>query len=405
MKKELRILMIDDDDDDFIIVRNIISDINSGIKTKKIYLDCTSTYSEGIKIINEKRHDVYLIDFYLGARLGSDIIREAIENGCEAPLILLTGQDNAEADREALKAGAADYLTKRTLSAEILYRSIRYSIAHSKDMRAIKYINEDLEERVKDRTMVLQEALNELNKTKEELDTALKKEKELNELKSRFVSMASHEFRTPLAAITSSLSLISIYREKEEKEKQIKHETRIKSSVDHLTHLINDVLSLSSLEEGKTSTVIEDFIVDEFISEIVLELQEVAKTNQKITYNHSGSDNVKFDKKILKYILFNFISNAIKFSSEGQTIEVISEVKNDGLKFSVSDNGIGIPDEDQKYMFDRFFRARNATDIQGTGLGLNIIAKYVEIFKGEINFKSKLGEGSTFMVTLPKIVN
>jgi PAS domain S-box-containing protein len=283
-------------------------------------------------------------------------------------------------------------ITVRKMNDEIL----------KKQKQELEFLTNELEKRVKDRTLILEEALHELERSQEELSTALEKEKELNELKTRFVSMASHEFRTPLATILSSLSLIRKYGERNEVDNQVRHISRIKSSVTHMTEILNDMLSLTKLEEGRISTIPEEFQVDDFISEIIQELQAVAKKGQIIHYNHKGYCEVVLDGKILKNILFNLISNAIKFSPEGSPIEVYSVVKDSEIELIIKDHGIGIPEEDQEHLFERFYRAINVTNIQGTGLGLNIVAKYVELLNGNIDFVSKLNEGTTFKILIPK---
>jgi PAS domain S-box-containing protein len=263
----------------------------------------------------------------------------------------------------------------------------------------LKNYSAELEKQVKNRTLILEEAINELEKTKKELNQALEKEKELSELKSRFVSMASHEFRTPLATIMSSLSLVTKYGEMDDKEKQSKHITRIKSSINNLTDILNDFLSVSKLEEGKVENNPEPMNLKQFISSAVTELQALSKERQKINYTHSGNETVLIDPKHLKNILFNLVSNAIKFSDEGKTISVSSAGENGSVKISVKDEGMGISKADQEHLFERFFRGRNASYIQGTGLGLSIVAKYAEVMNGTIDFKSKENSGTTFTIT------
>lgn len=263
--------------------------------------------------------------------------------------------------------------------------------------------SQELEKQVEKRTMIMKEAIEELEKTRDELNKALGKEKELNELKSRFVSMASHEFRTPLATVLSSLSLVAKYGEKGEKDKQAKHMDRIKTSITHLTDILNDMLSISKLEEGVISVSRENFDVKEFVIELIREMRPVCKPGQTIQYTHNGEETIVFlDKKIIRHIVFNLVSNAIKFSPEGKPIDVTTEISNGRIIFSVSDSGIGISKEDQKHLFERFFRGQNASNIQGTGLGLNIVARYVEILDGAVECESVLGEGTTFKVTFLK---
>lgn len=302
-------------------------------------------------------------------------------------------------------------ITNRLLSLTVIivcaYGIIKYKqieqvvVKQQEDLQVfaenLKISNFELEERVRDRTKVLKEALDKLEHSEKELRKSLEHEKELNELKSRFVSMASHEFRTPLATILSSLSLISKYGELNQKEQQAKHIGRIKDAVIHLTDLINDVLSVSKIEEGKIPVVYERINVCDMVEGLLKEMEMLTKPKQKLEYNHSGDNEIMLDKKHLKHIMLNLVSNAIKFSNEG-SIFITTEVKGAEFVIRVEDNGIGIPEEDQKYLFDRFFRASNTSAIQGTGLGLNIVAKYVEIMDGKIDCKSKVGEGTVFTV-------
>jgi PAS domain S-box-containing protein len=269
----------------------------------------------------------------------------------------------------------------------------------------LKNYSIELEKQVQDRTMILREAIEELQNTKEELNEALTKEKELNDLKSRFVSLVSHEFRTPLTGVLSSLSLVRQHGELNNFDKQIKHIQRIKESVNGLTDILNDMLSISKLEEGKIAVTSEIIDVKEFVGGVATELQALSKNKQTIAYAHTGSNQVFIDKKIVKHILFNLISNAIKFSDEGKTIHVSSYATNENLKLVVKDEGIGISAEDQEHLFERFFRAQNASNIQGTGLGLNIVGKYVEMLGGTIAFNSELNKGTAFIITLPNLKN
>lgn len=259
----------------------------------------------------------------------------------------------------------------------------------------------ELEKRVKNRTLILEEAIEELEKTKKELNNALNMEKELNELKSRFVSMASHEFRTPLTTMLSSLSLITRYGDQNDSENQHKHINKIKSSIANMTDILNDFLSVSKLEEGKVTNISEEFNLREFIEDIIHDMKYMAIEEHKFHSSYSGNETVFLDKKLIKNILFNLISNAIKFSPNGGTIEVNVNISDQVVKISVKDNGIGIPVEDQKHLFERFFRGNNVTHIQGTGLGLNIVLKYAELMNGSLDFQSEENKGSTFVVSIP----
>ena len=248
-------------------------------------------------------------------------------------------------------------------------------------------------------------------KSEEEIRKTLEKERQLNELKSRFVSMASHEFRTPLGSILSSTSLIEEYLGQKDttvdfvRGKSEKHIKRIKSSIANLISILNDFLSLEKLEQDKVELQATVFNIEEFSKEIIEEVQPSLKKEQKIKYIHKGnSSEVCTDQQILKNVLLNLASNAIKYSPEGALIE-LKTIANDGnLTLEVTDQGMGIPEDDQQHLFERFFRAKNATNVQGTGLGLNIVKRYVELMGGNISFKTKENEGTTFKVTIEKTV-
>lgn len=270
----------------------------------------------------------------------------------------------------------------------------------SDDMRVL---NTELEGRVEERTIILKEALEKLEVSQKELSSSLDKERQLNEIKSRFVSMASHEFRTPLSTILSSATLISKYPETDDQSKREKHIGRIKESVKHLNELLEDFLSLGKLEEGKVSIATVQFSVPEFIDDIVDEVKTQLKKDQKIEYSCAGPAAFITDKRMLKNILLNLLSNGIKFSGEGKVISLETYQEHHQLKIVIKDQGIGIPEEDQQHLFTTFFRAANASNIQGTGLGLAIIKRYVNLLHGEISLQSVLEEGTTITVKLPSL--
>lgn len=267
----------------------------------------------------------------------------------------------------------------------------------------------ELERKVQARTEALNRSVHELEKevevrkrAEEDARKALEKERELNELKSKFVSIASHEFRTPLSTIMSSASLVSQYRQKGDLEKIDKHTSRIKSNVNHLTAILNDFLSLGKLEEGRVEIVIEEINIPEFLREIQEELKSSLKAEQKIVvYIPEEHRGLKTDPRILRNILFNLISNASKYSDENRNIYLTCAFRDEHVRIAVKDEGIGIPEDDKKHMFDRFFRASNAINIQGTGLGLNIVKRYIDLLNGKIEFESEYGKGSTFTIEIP----
>jgi PAS domain S-box-containing protein len=240
----------------------------------------------------------------------------------------------------------------------------------------------------------------------EQMREALQKEKELNELKSRFVSMASHEFRTPLSTILSSTALAKKYPSAEDQPKRERHYQRIEAAVKNLTEILEDFLSLNKLEENKIAPKIVDFDLIALINETMEEMELQIKKGQKIILKTElASYILKSDPHIIKNILYNLVSNAIKYTPENKTIEITAEKNNENIILSVKDEGIGIPEKEQKNLFQRFFRAENAANIKGTGLGLYITKKYLDLLKGTISFESKENKGTVFTITLTDYEN
>lgn len=284
-------------------------------------------------------------------------------------------------------------------------------------------LNHELEQLVIERTTELQDAVNllletnqQLNKsiekhksyeiallaTRDELRKSLEKEKELSSLKSRFVSMASHEFKTPLASILSSAALISKYTTTEQAPDRNRHVDRIKSSVNHLNNILMDFLSITRLEEGQFVPVISRFSLTDMLAELKNEAEGLLKKGQQLICDHDFEDiDMKSDKNILRNILYNLVSNAVKYSDEGKKITCRIRLEEDVFLIQITDEGVGIPPEDQKHIGSRFFRASNVVNVPGTGLGLNIVLSYLHALKGNLEFESQQGVGTTFTITLP----
>lgn len=265
----------------------------------------------------------------------------------------------------------------------------------------IRRLNAELENKVEERTMILKEALQELEKSQQNLSEALEKEKELSEIKSRFVSMASHEFRTPLSTVLSSAALVSKYTKAEEQDQRERHIKRIKDSVKHLNDLLEDFLSLGKLEEGKVSVKTEAFDVKTLLEESAEDMKGIVKAGQQVHISYEGEKQFVTDKKLLKNILINLIGNAVKFSGENASIWVNGTGLGNMLSISVRDEGIGISEDDLQHMFTSFYRGKNAINIQGTGLGLHIVKRYTDLINGQIRLESTLEVGTTVTIELP----
>jgi len=256
------------------------------------------------------------------------------------------------------------------------------------DITERKNYTQHLENKVEERTLQLREAL--------------KAEKQLNELKTKFLSLVSHEFKTPLTSILTSASLLSKYTETEQQEKRDKHINTIREKVKYLDNILTDFLSIERLDTGKVKYNISLFPLSKLINEVVYNSNTLLKEGQRILYPKDiDGINVFFDEKILALALSNLLHNAIKYSHEGTQIELQVKEQGENLQIDVVDGGLGIPEEDQPFIFERYFRASNVLTSQGTGIGLNIVKQHMFNLGAEIDFTSSLGQGSTFTLTIP----
>lgn len=247
--------------------------------------------------------------------------------------------------------------------------------------------------------LVVENNVTKIKNIEEKMKQSLQKEKELSEMKSQFVSMASHEFRTPLSTILSSVSLIEKYDELQNEEKKKLHFDKIKKNIKNLTNMLNDTLTISRIEENRMTPVFQSANLRELIEEVVSETEGLRGEERKMIVNFVGQEKTRIDRKFIKIIAANILSNALKYSTQDVEVQIESETKY--VTIIVIDKGIGIPEESQEHMFDRFFRATNATHIQGTGLGLNIVKSYVDLLKGELEVNSRENIGTTVTIKIP----
>ncbi|MEE2772564.1 MAG: PAS domain-containing sensor histidine kinase [Bacteroidota bacterium] len=282
--------------------------------------------------------------------------------------------------------------------------------------RQIKELNTQLEEKIRIRTSELSESVEKLKTANLDLESevkrrmeaerkikdALQKEKELSDLKTKFLSLVSHEFKTPLSGILSSATLIGKYQKEEQQEKREKHLLTIRNKVHYLNNILNDFLSIERLDSGKGQYKFTEFSLKRLINEVVYNANITLKDGQELLYPKEQQDLLLYqDEKIVELILSNLLSNAVKYSPENTTIEFRVNVQGDRILFEVEDQGRGIPQKDQKHIFERYFRAENALLDQGTGIGLNIAKAHLENLGGSISFKSIEYKGTTFRVELP----
>jgi len=263
----------------------------------------------------------------------------------------------------------------------------------------LRHHAQELEETVKERTDSLNTIIAQLQLTKDDTNNLLVKEREIGQMKSRFVSMASHEFRSPLSRIQLSASIIERFYERLDTPKIIDHLQKIKGAVTELTNTLDDFLSVEKIDSGRIKPNIAAFDLKVFIEDVCEEMSSLKRARQQITCSHKGSANVfTLDKSLLKHCLANLLSNACKYSDDDGLVEVDAEVNDSVISIKVTDNGIGIPPEDQDRLFEAFFRAGNARDFNGTGLGLNIVKSYSELMGGRVTYAPVIPHGSQFQL-------
>ena len=268
---------------------------------------------------------------------------------------------------------------------EIRTRELRKSVTDLKDL------NLDLEDEIKRR-----------KRAEKRIKNALQKEKELNELKTKFLSLVSHEFKTPLSGIMTSATLAEKYTREEQQEKREKHLVTIRNKVHYLNNILNDFLSIERLDSGRGQYKYSTFGLKRLINEVVYNANVTLKDGQEIIYPKDIEDVQLFmDEKILELILSNLLGNAIKYSPENTLIKFRVDFEGELIVFEVEDQGRGIPEKDQKHIFERYFRAENALLDEGTGIGLNIARTHLENLGGSIEFESKENVGTTFTIKVP----
>jgi len=292
-------------------------------------------------------------------------------------------------------------------------------ITHRKEItKKIRNLNIELEETINERTAELKNTIKQLKdankKFKKELNkriegetkikNALQKEQELNSLKTKFLSLVSHEFKTPLSGILTSTMLLNKYKLSEQQDKRDKHIETITKKVHYLNNILNDFLSIEQIDSSNVSYKFTKFNLSKIVNEVVYDANMLLKGGQKINISSDTNNYVLYhNENILGLMLSNLLYNAIKYSSENTTvtIDIYQDSKNTIFKFI--DEGIGIPEKDQKFIFNRYFRAENVLNIQGTGIGLNIVKSHLENLGGSISFTSEENKGSTFIIKLPLI--
>jgi PAS domain S-box-containing protein len=346
-------------------------------------------------IITVVNHDFEIL-FAEGEALVEFGLKETIAEGMTIDDILTFSENQKSKIKENIL---------KTLIGEHLYFEVNNNNNNNNNnnyysVNTVPLYNED---KTATTALIVYNNISQQKKIEIDMQLALKKEQELNELKSRFISMASHEFRTPLSVILTSAILIDKQNAIGSYLENKKYLNKITNSVNNLELILNDFLSLSKLDEGKIIATQNYFDLIQFSKSLTEEIEVNLKNGQTISITHRDIKiPVNLDSKLLRHILLNLLSNATKYSPENADINLKIINNHEKVYLKIIDQGIGIPEEEQKNLFQRFFRAKNAVNIEGTGIGLNIVKHYLGLMQGTINFESKLNNGSTFTIELPK---
>jgi signal transduction histidine kinase len=328
-------------------------------------------------IQEQPKFDVVLLDLQLPDSTGLttlETFRQAVPN---IPVVVLTGLNNEEVGLQAMEKGAQDYLVKDEINIQRLMRALRYAIERG-------------------------QILNQLRESEENARAALLKEQELNQLKSEFVAMVSHEFRNPMSTIRTAVDLLQSYSDQISEERKTKYFQRMDNAINQMLQLLNEILFLSQSEADKVSFNPTSIDLENLCREIVDGMQFSIGDQNKIIFAPSGECfQAQMDEELLNCIFPNLLSNAIKYSPKNRDIRFHLNCQDGMAIFEIQDQGIGIPEKDQCHLFETFYRASNTSKIQGTGLGLAIVKRCVELHQGNIKVTSELNVGTTVIVTLP----
>lgn len=355
-----------------------------------------------IKEVGELRPDIVLMDIDMPGAQDGIGAAEIIRVKYEIPVIYVTANSEDSVFDRALKTSPFGYVLK-PVTRDNLRTVVQMGFARHQLDKALKEkqaelseLNDALEEKVKARTKEIQEK----NK---QLEVALKREKELNEFQTRIVTTISHEFRTPMTTIMSSAEIMErLINNDKPKDKIFRHTNLVKTSVKELLELLNDILLIEKFDSGRYEIIKETIDLDKYFQELLFRLEVgIGRNHERNANIQKNMDDIYTDKKLLTQILNNILSNAFKYSEEGTTVHIKASTKDGYFYFTVRDEGIGMSKETLSMIFDSFYRAKNVTNIEGTGMGLSILKKSVDMLKGEITTKSEEGKGSEFSVKLP----
>ncbi|MDX5338784.1 MAG: response regulator [Cyclobacteriaceae bacterium] len=386
----LKILIVEDDSVSALLLQRALE------KNAHQIIGIADSGEKALEILEENRADIVMMDINLAGELDGIKTTEIINEKFDIPVVYLSASSDAETLNKVVGTNPSAYVIK-PFNIRELNMVIELAIFKDRKEKELQKLNNELEEKVKQRTAELYEANKELTK-------ALEKEREINELKSRIVLNVSHGFKTPLTSILSSAQLLQIYAEKDHpfKQKIAKHASKIENSVRALNNLLTSVLFFGKADENKLEFRPKKIFTAAFVKEVIDTVNAGIENNVQIKSEIGDMPKtITSDPELVYQVLENLLSNAVKYSKEGKQVDFQMKIENGVLEAIVKDKGIGIPKSEQSKLFDRFFRAKNVGIVEGSGLGLSIVKKCLEVLKGNIEFVSEQDKGTTFRVTIP----
>ncbi|MBF2067084.1 MAG: response regulator [Calothrix sp. C42_A2020_038] len=370
----IHILLVEDSPTDAQIIQSIFEHADKA----EWQVTHVERLSKAIEICSFKSvFDVVLLDLRLPDSAGLETVTSFRSHIANIPIVVLTKTNDEELGLKAMVEGAQDYLIKDEITISRLVRAVRYAI---------------------ERGLILKQ----LHESETNIREAFLKEKESNNMKSQFIAMISHEFRTPMSTIRASVDLLQAYPDEIASEQNAKYLKRIENAIEQMLKLLDEILFLSRNECGRVKLCPRPIDLDIFCQEIVDVMQLSMGEEHNLIFTSSGDySQAGMDEELLSCILTNLLSNAIKYSPKNSNIYLNLSSHNHTVIFEIQDEGIGIPEKDQIHLFENFYRASNVRGIQGTGLGLAIVKRCVELHLGSITIDSQVGAGTTVTVTLP----
>lgn len=376
----VKILLIEDN----LAEARLLQEFLKAAESKHFSLVHVKRLQEALDQLDRDYFDIILLDLTLPDSQGLVSLAPLIRKAPSLPIVVLTNTNDDELAIESVRQGAQDYLVKRQVNVEVLMRSLYYAIERKQMSEALRKVNETLENRVQERTAELVQA------------------KELNQLKSEFVSMLSHDIRNPLTTIMLSTGLLQNNEDRLTKETKLTHYQLIRSAIKNMDRLLSEVLLIGKADSGKLRCQPKPMALEPFCRQLVKEVQFNIDEKHQLVFTSQGElGEALWDENLLRHILGNLLANAIKYSPEGGLIRLELIAETETVILRIQDPGIGIPPEDLKGLFQAFHRAKNVDAIPGTGLGLAIVKRCVEEHGGQISVESEVGVGTTFIITLP----